>query len=67
MKTNESHRIFVIFTVDENGNTINVKARANDTAIEKEVLKIMKRFPQVTPGKQRGSAVSAEFALAYKY
>jgi protein TonB len=63
---NENQRIFVVFTIDRDGKATNFKIRAKDTAIESEILKIMEKFPQVTPGKQRGKLISTQLSVVYK-
>jgi len=67
LKKNESQRVIILFTIDKNGNATDVKVRAKDLAAEKEVLKIMEKFPQVMPAKHRGSVVKTTFSVIYKF
>lgn len=65
-KMNENLRIMITFIIDKNGNAVDIKIRTKDPAIEKQIRSIMKKFPQVIPGKQRGRVVSTQFTTFYK-
>ena len=51
------NRIDVQFTVDENGNIVDVKTRAPHPALEKEAERVIELIPQMEPGKQRDKSV----------
>ncbi|WP_159950209.1 energy transducer TonB [Polaribacter septentrionalilitoris] len=56
-------RLFVIFRIDKTGKITNVKARGPHPLLEKEVSKIIKSLPKMTPGKQRGIPVGVSYGL----
>lgn len=56
-------RIFVLFKIDRTGNVVDVKARAPHPILQEKVIKIISSLPQMTPGKQRGKAVSVRYSL----
>jgi tetratricopeptide (TPR) repeat protein len=58
-----TQRISTLFTIDRQGNIINIRVRAPHIILEKEVIRILKLLPQMTPGKQRGSFVDVVYAL----
>jgi len=51
-------RISVMFTIDTKGAVTEIKARAPHPRLEREVIKIIKSLPKMTPGKQRGTPVN---------
>ncbi len=55
--------IYTVFTVDENGNITDVKARATNPVLKKEAIRVVKMLPHMTPGKQRGKAVRVIYNL----
>ena len=55
-------KIFVLFTVDNQGNIINVKTRAPHKSLEKEALRVMSLLPKMIPGKQRNRNVNVSYA-----
>ena len=56
-------RLFVLFTIDNHGKIINVKARGPHPVLEKEVAQIIKSLPKMTPGKQRGVPVRVSYSI----
>lgn len=56
-------RIFVIFTVDKNGNITDVMARAPHKSLEKEAIRVIEMLPIMTPGKQRNRPVGVKYSL----
>lgn len=57
-------RIFVMFTIDETGEVINIKARAPHKRLEEEAKRVIYRFfPKVTPGRDKGKAVAVKYSL----
>lgn len=62
----DGQRIIINFIIDTEGNAVDVRVRSKNTDLEKELLKIMEKFPQVIPGKQRGRFVGTQINWAYK-
>lgn len=56
-------RIIVIFRIDKTGNVADVTAKAPHPRIQKEVVAIIKRLPQMVPGRQRGTPVGVRYTL----
>lgn len=56
-------RIFVLFTIDKNGDIVDVKARAPHKRLQEEAIKVVKLLPKMIPGKQRNRAVGVKYAL----
>lgn len=55
--------IYVIFTVDKNGDITNVKARGPHPKLEKEVVKVTKSLPKMKPGMQYGIPVGVAYSI----
>lgn len=56
-------KIFVLFTVDKNGEINNIMARAPHKSIEKEAIRVIELLPRMIPGKQRGREVGVKYSL----
>lgn len=56
-------KIFVLFTIDKNGDIANIKIRAPHKSLEAEAKRVVKLFPKMTPGKQRNRNVNVSYAL----
>lgn len=55
--------IYVVFTIDKKGDITNVMARAPHPKLEKEVVKVTKLLPKMTPGKQAGISVGVTYSI----
>jgi periplasmic protein TonB len=62
-------KVFVLFTIDSNGNVANIKTRGPDRILEREAERIVSLLPQMIPGKQRGRSVNVPYSLpiVFKY
>lgn len=56
-------RLFLLFTIDKTGRVSNVNVRGPHPVLEKEVAKIIRLIPKMTPGKQRGQPVGVSYSL----
>ncbi len=56
-------KIFVMFKIDKKGNITDIKARAPHKKLQEEAIRVVELLPQMTPGKQRGKAVSVSYGL----
>lgn len=54
----ETIRMFARFIVNKDGKIIDVKVRALNESFEKEVIRVIEKLPQMTPGKQKGKSVA---------
>jgi len=60
-------RIIVLFRVDRTGKITDVQARAPHPKIQKEVVSIIEKLPQMKPGRQRGVPVGVQYSLPITY
>ncbi len=56
-------RIYTQFDVDANGLITNIQVHAPHPKLEKEAKRVISLFPQMTPGKQRGTPVTVKYQL----
>lgn len=56
-------RVSVMFTIMKDGSIGNIRMRGPDKNLEAEALRIIKKLPNMTPGKQRGRAVKVPFSI----
>lgn len=56
-------RIFVQFKIDEQGNVINVKARAPHPELKEYAEELVKKLPKLVPGKHEGKVVKVGYTL----
>ncbi|WP_136481956.1 energy transducer TonB [Cognatitamlana onchidii] len=62
-------RVSVVFIIDSKGHITGVRSRGPDEILEKEAERIVKKLPQMKPGKQRGKPVKVAYAIPifFKY
>ena len=56
-------RIYVQFKIDKTGNVSNINARAPHPKLKDEAIRIIKKLPKMTPGRQRGRAVGVPYTV----
>ncbi|SDX38677.1 TonB protein C-terminal [Lutibacter oricola] len=56
-------RIFVMFTINKNGEVSDVKARAPHKILQEEAIRVIKTIPNMIPGKHKGNNVSVKYSL----
>lgn len=56
-------KVFVSFVIDRDGSITNIRQRGPDPNLEKEAVRIIKKLPKMTPGKQRGKAVKVPYTI----
>ena len=56
-------RIFVEFVIDKTGKITDIRARSPHKRLEKEAIRVVKKLPKMTPGKQRTRPVSVKYTL----
>lgn len=56
-------KIYVMFTIDKNGNVTNIIARATHKSLEKEAIRVVGLLPKMIPGKQRNVPVGVKYSL----
>jgi len=63
LELNGRQRIFLGFTINEEGLVTKVKARAAHEVLEEEAERVIKSLPQFIPGRQKGKTVTVPYAL----
>jgi len=58
-------RVFIGFKVDNEGNVVNVQARAPHEDIKTEVIAVMNKLPKMIPGEQRGKKVGVKYSIPF--
>ncbi|WNH08285.1 M56 family metallopeptidase [Thalassobellus suaedae] len=56
-------RISIIFKIDKEGNVIDVRSRAPHPELEAEAIRVVKTFPKMIPGKNKGEKVIVKYSL----
>lgn len=56
-------RITVQFKIDNKGNVVGVQSRAPHPRLKSEAARVVNKLPKMTPGMQRGKAVTVVYAL----
>lgn len=63
-----SGRVFVEFTVDAQGNVVDVKVvRSIHPALDAEAVRVISSSPKWTPGKQRGKPISVKYTFPVSF
>ena len=60
-------RLFVMFTINKNGDITNIEARAPHKSLEKEAIRVIQSLPRMIPGKQHNKTVSVKYSLPIAY
>jgi protein TonB len=60
-------KVFVLFVIDANGKTGNIRTRGPAAILEKEAARIISLLPQMKPGNQRGIPVKVGYALPINF
>lgn len=61
------YKIFTQFTIDKDGNTVDVKVIAPHPKLMEEVKKMFKKLPKFIPGKQRDHVVKTNYTLPISF
>lgn len=67
MKKNIQGRVIVMFIINKEGKLENIIAKGSSNCenceiLEREAIRIMRKLPIITPGKQKGVAVKVKYA-----
>ncbi|MEM1260096.1 MAG: M56 family metallopeptidase, partial [Bacteroidota bacterium] len=60
-------RVAVMFTIDENGEIVNIQKRGPHKLLGDEVVRIIKRLPRMEPGKHNGDVVKVPFSIPVNF
>ena len=58
-------RVFIGFKIDEEGNVVDVAARAPHPDIKEEVIAVMNTLPKMIPGEHNGSTVGVKYSIPF--
>lgn len=58
-----TQRIFTLFKIDNNGNIVDIQARAPHKKLQEEAIRVIKLLPKMEPGKQQGIPVKVRYSL----
>ncbi len=56
-------KIYIMFTIDKNGNIFQIRSRASHILLEKEAIRVVGSLPTIIPAKLNGKSKSALFSL----
>jgi len=56
-------RLYVQFKIDSKGDIVNVKVRAPHPALDEEARRVMRKYPKMSPGLQRGKPVGVHYTV----
>ncbi|MGV8946651.1 MAG: M56 family metallopeptidase [Lutibacter sp.] len=56
-------KVFVLFTIDKEGNITDIQSRAPHKKLEEEAIRVIASLPKMIPGKQKGEAVGVKYSL----
>lgn len=56
-------RVNVMFTINEDGNIVNIRKRGPHKLLEDEAVRIIKLIPQLKPGIHKGKNVNVPFSI----
>ena len=56
-------KVFVLFVINADGVSSNIRTRGPDKILEKEASRIIGLLPKMTPGKQRGKSVKVPYSI----
>ncbi len=60
-------KVYVIFTIDKNGNITDSKARGPHEMLEKEAIKVINTLPKMQPGEQEGKKVGVKYTVPISF
>ena len=60
-------RVSVMFVIQKDGSIGGIRMRGPDKNLEKEAMRIIKKLPRMTPGKQRGRPVRVPFSIPINF
>tara|TARA_Y100000766_G_scaffold82476_1_gene70234 strand:+ start:1009 stop:1938 length:930 start_codon:yes stop_codon:yes gene_type:complete len=63
LKLSGFQRITSAFTINKNGDIINIRVRAPHPKLEDEAVRVINLLPKMEPGRQNGKAVSVSYLL----
>lgn len=62
-KGGDQIKVLTIFTINKNGDVVDIKARSVHPEFEKEAIRVLSKLPKMPPAKINGKAISQKYAL----
>jgi TonB family protein len=62
-KAGDQIKVTVLFTINENGDVVDVLARSVHPEFEKEAIRIVNELPKMVPAEYNGKKVSQKYTL----
>lgn len=62
-KGGEQVKVLTIFTINENGDIVDIEARSEHPAFEREAIRILSELPKMPVADSNGKAISEKYAL----
>lgn len=59
----EIFKIFVRFIINKKGQVTDISVRAASKLLERKLIRVIERLPQMTPGKQKGKNVNVAYTF----
>jgi protein TonB len=63
LNTQGKQKIWVEFMIDKTGTVTDIKARSPFKKLEKEAIRVVRKLPKMTPGRQRNKPVNVKYSL----
>ena len=60
-------RVSAMFVITKEGTIGHISTRSPDKLLDEEVERIIKRLPEMTPGKHKGKAVNVPFSIPVQF
>lgn len=62
-KGGDQIKVLTTFTINKNGDVVDIKARSVHPEFEKEAIRVLSKLPKMPPAKINGKAISQKYAL----
>ena len=60
-------KVWVVFRIDENGDVVDVNARAPHPKLREEAMRVARLLPKMKPGRQRGKEIGMKYTLPISF
>ncbi|HMR16691.1 MAG: energy transducer TonB [Confluentibacter sp.] len=62
-KEGDQIKVDVLFTINENGDIVDIRARSVHPEFENEAIRVVKELPKMVPAEYNGKRISQKYAL----
>ena len=63
LDSGKKHSIYVQFKIDDKGDVVDIKAKANHPSLKKEAARVISKLPKMKPGKQGDTNVNVIYGI----